>query len=91
MEILRPEKLLFFSPNLIPFMLVTLAIQPKISFFGHFFLKNTCNVWWSKVQDSFANSFFEYKLYLGNMVRSLFRPAGVCHKNTTFSTGHFLA
>ena len=46
--------------------------------------KNTCNMWWSKVQDSFVNELFEYQLYLGNMVRSLFRPAGVYHKNTTF-------
>ena len=48
-----------------------------------------CENRWSKVHDSFVNAFFEYQLYLGNIVRSLFRPAGVYHKNTTFSTGHF--
>ena len=61
----------------------------KISIFALKNLKITCNVWWSKVHDSFVNAFFEYQLYLGNIVRSLFRPAGVYHKNTTFSTGHF--
>ena len=46
-------------------------------------------MWWSKVQDSFVNELFEYQLYLGNMVRSLFWPSGVYHKNTTLLTGHF--
>ena len=41
------------------------------------------------MHDSFVNAFFEYQLYLENIVRSLFRPAGVYHKNTTFPTGHF--
>ena len=35
--------------------------------------KNTSNMWWSKVQGSFVNELFEYQLYLGNMVRSLFK------------------
>ena len=51
--------------------------------------KNTSNMSWSKVQDSFVNELFEYQLYLGNMLRSLFWPSGVCHKNHHFLTGHF--
>ena len=39
--------------------------------------KNTCNLWWSKAQNSFANALFKHLLYLENMVRSLFRPPGV--------------
>ena len=37
------------------------------------------NLWWSKVQNSFVNAFFEDLLYLENMVRSLFRPPEASH------------